>query len=633
MPSQFGIDTLISHSSADLSAGGFLNFVLDLSNTGQYTPLTSTRFVGAVLFIGAQDNQEGNWLIAALTSVDNTDPSNPILTIESLLESGGAGLSDEFYISVISAPTMSFPFIKAVLTAGVSYTMKSDFFITGNQHQMLKNKNVFAKGANAGGAVRVNLNGTVSLTNGNLTLTGIGTAFLTELASGTTFTTAGGYTYSIDSITNNTSAQLVQAAKADEAGVAAFRGIDLFSDSTPSFGFAFAEIASIYILLIQEDATGDLDFCYSSYGQKTITPPLTSEFDVPAGWNALDVIAMLTATITHTTESIIVDYEGDFLEMSHPVATHVYYDNDTSGLAAEDAQTAIDILAASVAGAAPNSADYLVKTANAGLSAERVVTDTATITWDWSVGGQAKANFVGTVPTEASQAQMEAAAATGVYASPANLLYYPGMPKAIYSATVTPTAITGAATSWDITAETCLWNTNHLLTTGDTFIPVTNAPGGTTNLTPYYVNVVSAAVFSLHLTLAAAIAGTSKVNITSSTLTTARKLVYSNVSLNLNMSAVSPITGVAATANIGLVANPSVTLSSAVGLSEVATNVVDSSPAAQTWVQPFATSMTTTTMTFTGLKALNATGLTPGTWSQQGTTPFIVTFKLWGDLP
>jgi len=37
-------------------------------------------------------------------------------------------------------------------------------------------------------------------------------------------------------------------------------------------------------------------------------------------------------------------------------------------------------------------ADYLVKTAHAGLSSERVVTDTATVAWDWATGGQAKAN-------------------------------------------------------------------------------------------------------------------------------------------------------------------------------------------------------------------------------------------------
>ena len=43
---------------------------------------------------------------------------------------------------------------------------------------------------------------------------------------------------------------------------------------------------------------------------------------------------------------------------------------------------------------APTTADYLVKTADGGLSAERVVTDTGTITWDWATGGQAKATAV-----------------------------------------------------------------------------------------------------------------------------------------------------------------------------------------------------------------------------------------------
>jgi hypothetical protein len=45
---------------------------------------------------------------------------------------------------------------------------------------------------------------------------------------------------------------------------------------------------------------------------------------------------------------------------------------------------------------APSSADYLVKTANTGLSAERVVTDTASITWDWGTPGQVTAAVVGT---------------------------------------------------------------------------------------------------------------------------------------------------------------------------------------------------------------------------------------------
>lgn len=40
---------------------------------------------------------------------------------------------------------------------------------------------------------------------------------------------------------------------------------------------------------------------------------------------------------------------------------------------------------------APSDSDYLVKTADAGLSAERVVTDNTDITFDWSVGGVVKA--------------------------------------------------------------------------------------------------------------------------------------------------------------------------------------------------------------------------------------------------
>lgn len=40
---------------------------------------------------------------------------------------------------------------------------------------------------------------------------------------------------------------------------------------------------------------------------------------------------------------------------------------------------------------APAGADYLVRTAHATLTAERVVTDTATVSWDWLTAGQAKA--------------------------------------------------------------------------------------------------------------------------------------------------------------------------------------------------------------------------------------------------
>jgi hypothetical protein len=54
---------------------------------------------------------------------------------------------------------------------------------------------------------------------------------------------------------------------------------------------------------------------------------------------------------------------------------------------------------------APSDADYLVRTANGGLSAERVVTDTTDIAWDWGTGGQAKASvgaFTGDISKSAN---------------------------------------------------------------------------------------------------------------------------------------------------------------------------------------------------------------------------------------
>lgn len=72
---------------------------------------------------------------------------------------------------------------------------------------------------------------------------------------------------------------------------------------------------------------------------------------------------------------------------------------------------------ATATGFAPDSADYLVKTANGSLSAERVVTDTATITWDWGTAGQAKAN----VPDDAiTDAKIRESAALSVIGRSAN---------------------------------------------------------------------------------------------------------------------------------------------------------------------------------------------------------------------
>lgn len=57
------------------------------------------------------------------------------------------------------------------------------------------------------------------------------------------------------------------------------------------------------------------------------------------------------------------------------------------------------ILLGGAGGSAPQDADYLVKTTNSSLSAERVVTDTTDISWNWATAGQAKANLADTIGT------------------------------------------------------------------------------------------------------------------------------------------------------------------------------------------------------------------------------------------
>jgi len=51
-----------------------------------------------------------------------------------------------------------------------------------------------------------------------------------------------------------------------------------------------------------------------------------------------------------------------------------------------------DTITIDAASGAPTDVDYLVKTSSASLSAERVVTDNNSITWDWGTAGQVKAN-------------------------------------------------------------------------------------------------------------------------------------------------------------------------------------------------------------------------------------------------
>jgi hypothetical protein len=85
------------------------------------------------------------------------------------------------------------------------------------------------------------------------------------------------------------------------------------------------------------------------------------------------------------------------VQLADPGADSIAYWDDSDGLMAwvglgGNITISGGNLVTTVTSGAPTDADYLVRTANGSLSAERVVTDTDTVDWDWGTGGQAKAN-------------------------------------------------------------------------------------------------------------------------------------------------------------------------------------------------------------------------------------------------
>jgi hypothetical protein len=79
--------------------------------------------------------------------------------------------------------------------------------------------------------------------------------------------------------------------------------------------------------------------------------------------------------------------EGSLCSVEATNATYAYHDGAWAAISG-------------AGGGAPTTVDYLVKTADAGLSAERAVTDTSTVTWDWGTSGQAKATAIGVTCTD-----------------------------------------------------------------------------------------------------------------------------------------------------------------------------------------------------------------------------------------
>lgn len=121
-----------------------------------------------------------------------------------------------------------------------------------------------------------------------------------------------------------------------------------------------------------------------------------------------------------------------------------------------------------------------------------------------------------TVPSAASQAQMEAASATNVYGTPGRQHFHPAHLKAFAIWYFDKTALSGNMTTADTGTDIIQWSTNHGLSSGDCIFSTGGTwPSGYTATSAVFVNVTDATHFSLHTNYADAIAGTNKINLSS----------------------------------------------------------------------------------------------------------------------
>lgn len=165
----------------------------------------------------------------------------------------------------------------------------------------------------------------------------------------------------------------------------------------------------------------------------------------------------------------------------------------TGGLSSYSAITNLRELLAEIdasppwgASGAPVEADYLVKTAHGGLSAERVVKDTASVTWDWATSGEAKATVPAATTSAAGIVQLAAdggtTASTAVQASDSRLLgpretAYEWFDDLDHNTFGSPWGTSNTGTSAGIGAQA----TDHVNSTSKAVGEVTLSPGTTSS--------------------------------------------------------------------------------------------------------------------------------------------------------
>lgn len=225
----------------------------------------------------------------------------------------------------------------------------------------------------------------------------------------------------------------------------------------------------------------------------------------------------------------------------------------------------------------------------------------------------------------------------GIEYSSANGFFTPTqlMPRAVYSATITPTAVAGSVNSVNTSTEVITWSTTHGLTTGQSVRGIGTVPGGWTVAQMFYVNALSGTTFALYTTLANALADTSRVDLTTTTTGATMNVLVASSVFSTGFASVGGVAGKPGSPSMGFDYNLSNALASTVGVTnDVAFGLFSTAPAQinRQWTPALTRTYSSTTLVQTGTPGFheNSANVDNGTWAQQGTTAFTVQVWIWG---